>query len=111
MDAKESGEVERAGQAIRAELEKMAETELRKIAKKEGIDDSLDVGEIIGLILEASSKKNSSKEEKQEFIKKTGISVSLTMLQKCPRTGTFGVIASVASTLVAIGAVVAWYYM
>lgn len=108
MDAKEAGQ---SGQAIRARLEKMAETELREIAKKEGIDDSLDIGEIISLILEAASKKNTSKEEKQEFIKKTGISVSLTMLQKCPRTGKIGVAVSVASTITAIGAVVAWYYM
>jgi hypothetical protein len=96
----------------RAGLESMAESQLRDIAKKEGIDDSLDLGEVISLVLEAANKKNASKEEKQEFIKKAGISTALTMIAKCPHpTGKWGIAVSVGTTFVAIAAVVAWYFV
>jgi hypothetical protein len=51
--------------------------------------------------------KNASKKEKKEFAKKTGISVALTLLQSNPKS-TVGVIAT---TVVAVVAVVVWYFV
>jgi len=98
-------------EAGRSGLEKIAENELRQIAKEEGIDESLDAGEVIDLILEAANKKGASKEEKKDFIKKAGISASLTMLEKCPKTGKVGIAASIGGTVVAVVAVVIWYFV
>lgn len=91
-------------------LEKLAESELREIAAAEGIDDSLDAGEIVDLLWQAVELKEGSKKEKKEFIKTTGVSAALTVLQtNC--LGRYGIAGAVGGTVIAVGAVVVWWFV
>ena len=109
MSASEKSDVDWVGVAKqgRAGLEAMSAVELMNIAAEEGIDTELDQGDVIELILKAAEMKDASKAEKKEFAKKTGISIALTLLKSNPKT-TAG---AVASTVVAVIAVVIWYFV
>lgn len=91
-------------------LEKLAESELREIALAEGIDDSLDAGEIVDLLWQAVELKDGSKKDKKEFVKRTGVAAALTVLQtNC--LGKYGVAGAIGSTVIAVGAVAVWWFM